>query len=155
MSKQDYETPRDFLVAVGSHFGPLAIDLACREDNAKAPRALTEERNSLSALWDHEIREGEVAWLNPPFADIDPWVAKAAEWRFASARGARSRILVLVPASIGANWFRDHVIGHAFVWALNGRIKFVGAKDPYPKDCMLLEYGHAIGFGVWEWRRHG
>ena len=152
MSKQDYETPAAFLRAVERRFGALTIDLACREDNAKAPRALTEEIDSLSSNWCGEIGAGENAWLNPPFADIEPWVKKASEWRNAP-HYLRTRILLLVPASIGSNWFRDHVLQTAFVWALNGRLTFVGAKDPYPKDLMLLEYGHAPGFGVWDWRK--
>ena len=66
---------------------------------------------------------------------------------------AGSRIFLLTPASIGANWFAEHVYGKAHVLALQGRLTFVGHKQPYPKDCILSVYGVKPGFSVWDWRK--
>jgi phage N-6-adenine-methyltransferase len=144
-SKQDYGTPRDFLAAVERLFGPIAFDLAARADNAVVPAFYSPEQDSLKQNW----RVGGVAWLNPPFGNIAPWVAKA----FAAGRMLGQQTLVLVPASVGANWWRDSVHNKARVHCLNGRITFVGCADAYPKDCVLLEYGPDVepGYGIWTW----
>ena len=154
MSKQDWETPPEFIRAVRRRFGNLAIDLASSGGNAKADRTFTEQEDSLKQEWCDAIKADSIAWLNPPFADIEPWVRKAAEWSADGKRFCRTSILILVPASIGTNWFAKHVHQKAFVWGLQGRMTFYGATAPYPKDLMLLEYGHATGFGVWDWRKY-
>lgn len=149
-SKQDYETPRDFLDAVESRWGKVDVDLAATRENAKAARFVSPAVDSLGerCRWDHFTG---LLWLNPPFSDITPWAKKCAQ--SAPTLHPLSRILLLVPASVGANWFAEHVHGRAHVWALQGRITFVGAKDPYPKDCILAEYARsgASGFSVWPW----
>lgn len=146
-SRQDYETPPELLAAVERRFGRLHVDLAARADNAKAPIFAPPERDSLSLSWAREFA-GKRCWLNPPFANIDPWAEKCA-----SASSAGLHIVMLTPASIGANWFAEHVHGKAVVLALSPRITFVGATDPYPKDCMLSIFGLGVaGFDVWRWR---
>lgn len=152
-SKQDFETPTDLLAAVAKRFERLEVDLAARADNAKAPIFVTPEDDSLSVPWAKRFA-GRLCWLNPEFADIDPWAEKCVE----ETRDGALSILLLTPASIGANWYADHVHGKAFVFALNGRIKFVGAEGPYPKDCMISVFGPqriglpTQGLRVWRWK---
>ena len=89
---------------------------------------------------------GGLLWLNPPFGKITPWAAKChAE----AAKGAR--IALLVPASIGSNWYRDNIHDRHRVLFLNGRIVFDG-KNGFPKDCMLVIFGDEPGFDVWTWK---
>ena len=158
-SKQDYETPQEFLDACAKRFGALTIDLACRTDNAKAPRGYYFDQgcNSLVQPWARDIAEG-VGWLNPEFGDIDAWAKKASGESEILTRG---RILMLTPASIGTNWFADHVHRKAYVLGLSPRMIFRGMKpnpktgkvDPYPKDLMLSVFGGDVtGFGVWRWK---
>ncbi len=155
-SKQDYGTPRDFLDAVEKRFGPMAVDLAARKDNAKAPLCITPEQDSLKQDWG--TLRGNL-WLNPPYENIAVWAKKCAE----TETGFRCkeppekctldrRIFFLVPASIGSNWFAQHVDGKARVLALNGRITFEGCTQPYPKDAILACYGETPGFEVWRWK---
>lgn len=155
-SKQDYETPLEFIDAVEKRFGTLTFDLAAHAGNAKCSRFFTLEpapehpgalvADALHSSW-WELSPGGLLWLNPPFANLGPWAKKCLD---ESRQGAE--IVMLVPASIGSNWFRDFVHQRAGVLALNGRITFVGATQPYPKDCMLIQYGpHAPGFDVWTW----
>lgn len=144
-SRQDYETPAEFIRAVELRFGRLHVDLAARADNAKCPIFVTPDEDSLSIDWSVRFRNRR-AWINPEFADIGPWAAKCA-----AARGLH--IFMLTPASVGANWFAEHVHGRALVLALSPRLTFVGASDPYPKDCMLSIFGFGVaGFDVWRWR---
>lgn len=147
-SKQDYQTPEDFMLAVKRRFGKISYDLAAHAQNTQCTLFFTEADNSLVQCWaDIETASNGWLWLNPQFDNIAPWAEKCAK---ESADGAR--ILFLVPASIGANWFRDHVHGKAMVFALNGRMSFDG-KNPYPKDCILCAYSHgSCGFDVWNWK---
>lgn len=147
-SKQDYRTPPLFLDAVRRRFGITAfsIDLAADEANTVAPLFYSEADDALKQPW--RTADRNWAWCNPPFANIAPWVEKA----YRSTRSG-ARVLMLLPAGVGANWWRDWVDGKAFVLFLNGRITFVGETMPYPKDCVLLVYGPDVAPGtqVWSW----
>lgn len=146
-SRQDYETPDDLLSAVRAHFGPPSWDLAASAANAKAPDFIDEARDSLTVDW---YKLGGLLWLNPPFGSITAWAAKC---RLESRKGAR--VLLLTPASVGSNWYRDHVHGEADVLFLNPRVTFVGETTPYPKDCMISAFGFGVvGCSVWGWRRN-
>jgi hypothetical protein len=79
-SKQNYETPADFIRAVETRFGRLTVDLACSPENAKAPDRFYEDR---LPAWP---REG-LLWLNPPFSNIAPWASRCAAWQ--PVHGAR------------------------------------------------------------------
>lgn len=148
-SRQDYQTPQVFIEAVKQKLGieRFMADLAADEFNKQAEFYLDLEMDSLIQPWE---KIGGWMWCNPPFNDIAPWVAKAAE---SSARGAS--IAMLVPASTGANWWRDYVHDIAHILLLNGRLTFVGESDPYPKDCALLLYTKYTlgGYEVWNWRK--
>lgn len=142
-SKQDYETPREFIAAIERRFGPLAWDLAASAENAKAPRFFAKEDDALRKAWG--ALEGNL-WLNPEFDDIAPWADLCA--------GVRSRpawTLLLTPASPGSNWFQRIVAPHAHVLELAPRLSFDG-KNPYPKDCVLSAFGFGItGRSFWRW----
>ncbi len=147
-SRQDYETPLSFLHAFETRFGPIGVDLAATEKNTKAHLFITPEEDSLSANWSTLSQWGWAVWLflNPPFGNIAPWAEKCS---LESCRGCR--IALLVPASVGANWYRDFVHDKARVFFLNGRISFDG-KNPFPRDCLLALYGETPGYEVWTWK---
>ena len=153
-SKQDYATPKAFIAAVESRFGPITFDLAASAENAVVSAYYTEEDDSFSKDWS---KLDGLLWLNPPFANIKPWAKKCAE---SAVQGAR--IAFLVPASVDSNWHRDYVHGRAMVLFCNGRLSFDG-KNPFPKPCMLCMYGYpygvppefviSSGYDVWQWRQ--
>ena|SRR3990172_781253 len=151
-SKQDYKTPADFMAAVRQRFGAPRFDLAASAKNTQCKRYFTKRKNALVQQWPRRL-----CWLNPPYGNIAPWAKKCAE---ESALG--SLILFLVPAAVGSNWYRDHVFLYARTLFLNGRLKFVGQKDPYPKDLILAVFDRTLdGWGgevegpgceIWNWR---
>ncbi len=146
-SKQDYATPMPFIAAVERRFGPIVADLAASKENARCPVWYGTDTDSLSMAWGREHPDGNL-WLNPPFGDLAPWVEKCAE----EARRRLGLILLLVPASIGSNWFADFVHRRAYVLALRPRLTFVGQTDPFPRDLMLAVYGHGcVGLDTWRW----
>jgi phage N-6-adenine-methyltransferase len=152
-SKQDYATPKDFREAVIKKFGQPDLDLAANVSNAFANDFYTEEQDSLNQEWafDMHSEEFKLAWLNPPFGDIAPWAKKCAEE--SAVDGAGAHILFLVPAAVGSNWVQDYVFPVARVFLLNPRICFDG-KNPFPKDCLLCEFGPEVkeGVGCWRWK---
>jgi len=152
-TKQDYGTPWEFVRAVERRFGPLVRDLAASAENAKAPLFYDESRNSLTVPWAEENHDGNL-WLNPPFADIGPWAMKCRDQSLVRRReGGQGFIILLTPASIGSEWYANHVHGFAYVLGLSPRITFDGTDDPYPKDLMLSVYGYGLtGFGAWRWK---
>ncbi len=159
MSRQDYQTDPAFIRAVVRVFGPISFDLAadanttqCARGPAGEKRHFDEQDDSLTQDWIEIL--GVNLWLNPPFKKIVPWARKCAEWVLHPGRLA-TNLLFLVPAAIGANWYADHCFENCLTLALNGRLRFVGEKDDYPKDLMLCVFGHAGGcreFGIWEWK---
>lgn len=153
-SVQSVGTPPEFLRAVEQRFGELRWDLAADETNHVTPEwsgpGSPSQPDSLAGVW-RELPPG-LLWLNPPYGNIAPWAEKCSRWRFGDYGNSRQqRIAFLVPASVGANWFAEHVDGKAFVLFLRPRLTFVGHKDPYPKDLMLAVYGEGPGYECWRW----
>lgn len=162
-SEQVVRTPPEFLNAVKSLLGihHFAIDLSALEENAVAERCYTPTHSGLIHPW----YTGAASWgfCNPEYSDIAPWVEKAAQ----ETRRARANSAVLIPASVGSNWWADYVHAQAMVLFLKGRITFLdkmgkpicsprtGKPTPYPKDLALLLYSPhwAPGYEPWDWRR--
>jgi phage N-6-adenine-methyltransferase len=151
-SKQDYGTPPEFVAAVKWKLGidEFRMDLAATAANRVASSfyACDQFGDSLTREWPLDGWN----WLNPPFSRLAPWVQKAYE-----TAQAGGHVAVLVPAGVGANWWRDWVHEKADVLLLNGRLTFVGCEDPYPKDCALLLYSPPSiacrgSYDVWTWQ---
>lgn len=147
-SEQVVCTPPDFLKALKNKLGikEFSWDLAADESNAVAAKFYTEEDDALIQPW----TVGGWAYCNPPYADIEPWVAKAG---IESQMGAN--VAMLLPASTGSNWWKHYVHEKCLVLLLNGRIKFIGHTNYYPKDLVTLIYSpYARGYNVWTWREN-
>lgn len=132
----------------------FTFDLAAHHSNTVAGSQFwTEEDNALLQSWGGFPGW---CWCNPPYANIRPWVEKAVAGSAVGWGGARSgsSIAMLVPASVGSNWWAEAVDGRAHVLFLNGRLTFAGETTPYPKDTALLLYTPFIkgGYEVWRWK---
>lgn len=146
-SKQDYETPDNFIEAFNWRFDAIDWDLAASKENTRGEFFFDEASNSLTQKW--EECAGNL-WLNPPFTKIGVWAKKCAD---TAIREPTSRIFLLVPASVGSDWYRDFVEPYAYVLGLNPRLTFKGCNDPYPKDCILACYLNGLtGFKTWSWK---
>lgn len=166
-SRQDYQTPLEFRVAVKCEFGPVVWDLAATAQQNISYAELNYFgpdhpevacRDALVVPWgDFTGIPVGLRWLNPPFANIKPWAKKCAH---ESSLGVE--ILFLVPASVGSNWFWDYVAPYAHVYALSPRLSFDG-KHPFPKDLILAHYkpqrtsgvvvgAASHGFSRWQWK---
>lgn len=148
-SKQTFGTPMSVLVAVQRQFGPIGIDLAATADNAVCENFISPEQDSLKQDWTQIVLPlGNIAWLNPPFADLDPWAKQLETVRF-----MRRWTLMLCPASVSCNWWTDHVRGKVVEFS-TPRMQFVGSDSNYPKDLAILAAGFgATGYGFFDWRK--
>lgn len=148
-SEQVVATPVEFTRAILNRLREydFECDLAADDDNKVTSIFYDEKIDALTQPWD--LGDGW-NWLNPPYADIEPWVKRA--WEQATQTGAKT--VVLVPASTGSNWWRDWVYGKAYITYLNGRITFQGHSGPYPKDLVILLYAPYLNGGscVWRWK---
>jgi phage N-6-adenine-methyltransferase len=148
-SKQNYGTPWEFIQVVERRFGKIVFDLAAEAGNAKCENFFAEKDDSLSQPWAENFPDG-VLWINPPFKNIKDWAKKCAE----ESLNRKGLILLLVPASVGSNWFAEHVHNKSMVLALSPRLVFEGETASFPKDLMLCCYGSGFkGFDVWRWKQ--
>lgn len=152
-------TPMAFVKSVARllRISQFSVDLAALSNNKVCIAFIHPKVDSLKVNWRDWIQAEEWGWLNPPYDNIAPWVAKACV--------SRRHVAVLVPASVGSNWWRDYVHNKAWVLFLNGRITFndrngkpicspkTGKPTPYPKDLALLVYGMEPGYDVWDWKK--
>lgn len=153
-SRQDYSTPPELLLAIKDYLwiNHFSIDLAASDANKVAPLFYDEATNALADEhpWCVDENDGGWAYANPPYFNIRPWVEKA--YHEATNHGAQ--IAMLVPASTGSNWWADWVHDKANVLLMQGRVRFVGASGPYPKDTVILLYAPHIkgGYTLWDWK---
>lgn len=157
-SSGDIWTPRVFIDAVEKTFGPLVWDLAATAENARCENYYTPKENSLSIRWAYYHAGCSPLWLNPPYSNIAPWAEKCA---VESGKGAC--VLLLVPGSIGANWYWDFVEPYSNVYSV-GRMVFDNCFDKdgklvttvYSKDLILCHYDRSQPrkqMERWKWRR--
>lgn len=151
-----FTTPKPFIEAVKRRLWIDAFthDLAADATNTQAVSYYDEAQDALSktahqwACWS----KGGWAWLNPPFKRIRPWAERCAEMK-----REQGNVALLVPASVGSDWFAEYVDGQALVLMLQGRLAFMPDKPTwgYPKDCILCLYSEDVapGYAVWDWRR--
>lgn len=180
-SKQNYRTPPEFLLAAKAFLGigDFVIDLAAEAENAVCDLYYDVATNSLEQPWANipgiVPTENDWNWLNPEYADIEPWVRKAYG---AMQFGGNTAVLIPLSSSI---WWHRWVHGKAHVLLLggenhSGRLCFIPdwettidpasekpGKTPrcytspplYPKDCALLLYGQPERFppayDTWDW----
>jgi phage N-6-adenine-methyltransferase len=156
-SSGDIWTPWKFIHAVEARFGMLSIDLAASGPrSAKALRYITPEDDSLKQDWAIML-DGGLGWDNCPYSNIAPWASKHAAQ---SQLGART--LLIVPGSIGANWYWDFVEPYSNVYSV-GRMVFDNCFDKdgklvttvYPKDLILCHYDKSQPrkkMERWRWR---
>jgi len=151
-SRQCYVTPSVFIDAIETRFSRIDFDLAATSKNAKADRFFTKRQNALDRKWINSPSDARLHfWLNPPYQRLCLWFAAVVYERLFLTTGS---ITVLVPASVGTNWFRKYVFNNSRVYFLDGRIAFMH-DDPYPKDLMIVRFHRKIGssISIWDWKK--
>lgn len=165
-SKQDYQSPANFIEAFELRFGPISFDLAASAHNKQhkcyfaAPNSEDGNAIALDSLAQDWVDlsgkrpRSSNLWLNPEFRHIKPWAKKCLE--SAPYLKNDTNIPFLVPASVGSDWYNNYVFEKPCTHTifLNGRLCFNGI-DLFPKDCMLIMYGPKQDGKIeqWKWER--
>lgn len=145
-SEQTVGTPAAFIRAVEAWRGKLDFDLCALPSNAKAPRYFTPEQDSLKQNW--AALRGRL-WCNPPYGDVEPWVAKMA-----AECGVYNHGIVLIPASVDSNYWEKYIHRSAAIYWVKGRLTFDGHPHNFASALALLIYGEPPGYyGQWDWKQ--
>lgn len=74
-----WRTPIWLFHAIEVYLGmKFQVDVACNKDNAILPDFIGVERDALKSSWGSA---GTIAFLNPPYSKIKPWIDAAARER--------------------------------------------------------------------------
>ena len=167
-SVQIVVTPWNFIDAVEKRWGLIRFDLAADRGNLRVrtntsahahlgPGSKIAE-DAFSITWARVVPPVN-SWLNPPFGDICPWAMHCSSTVNDLLHPWGGTIFFLVPASVGSNWWAEHVHRKAAVKFLRPRLVFEGHTQSYPKDLALCIYtrvqskGLTPGYECWRWDR--
>lgn len=106
MSRDTWRTPPEVFAALHAEFD-FKLDVAASEHNALVDYYITEGEDCLSTDWLDAEGSGDrgwYAWLNPPYSNIRPFVARASEM---ATRGVGTVMLVMMDQSVG--WYLDAI----------------------------------------------
>lgn len=140
-SSQDmtWQTPPEVWQDVLNRLGLEQFDLDPCSPGQSSPipctNRFTVADNGLSQCWG---APGSTVWVNPPYGKaLSVWIDKIIQ---ESCRGIK--IIVLVPARTGTNWWYKALSGGGKPEFLRGRLRFIGPDgergDPAPFDSALI-----------------
>lgn len=114
-----WRTPQWLFVAIQRYTGiKFDVDVACNKDNALLPVYIGVERDALKCSWGEP---GTMAFLNPPYSRITPWIDAAIREQ---ARGVTT--VMLIPQSLDTQWYeRAAEFANETVILSGGRVAFV------------------------------
>ncbi|AXD22234.1 MULTISPECIES: phage N-6-adenine-methyltransferase [Enterobacteriaceae] len=114
-----WRTPQWLFVAIQRYIGvKFDVDVACNKENALLPNFIGVERDALTCEWGNP---GTVAFLNPPYSKITPWIDAAIREQ---ARGVTT--VMLIPQSLDTKWYeRAAECANETVILSGGRVAFI------------------------------
>ena len=114
-----WRTPIWLFHAIEVYLGmKFQVDVACNKDNAILPDFIGVERDALKSSWGSA---GTIAFLNPPYSKIKPWIDAAAREQ---ANGVTT--VMLVPQSFDTQWYLDvKRNANQTVLLVGGRVAFM------------------------------
>lgn len=101
--KNHCSTPDDLFRWADRRWGPFDLDVAAEAWNAKCARYYDAAQDGLRLAWRTEP-EGDHTrvWCNPPWSDVEPWIARALH---ATSTAECARVLMLLPARAARPWW--------------------------------------------------
>ncbi len=128
LDNNEVETPDNVLEDIRAEFGSFFDP---------CPYMGKGQKPEFDALKEEELDWQEFNFVNPPYDDIEPWMARA--YTEMVKRGHTT--LVLVPARTGSAYWRDQVWGKCTeVRFVTGKIIFKGYGHPSPHHMSYVIY---------------
>jgi len=109
MSIRDSWATPDYIFDPLDHEFGFTIDVCATKDNAKIQNWIELPNNALELCWrygdDNNNWDQCVAWCNPPYSDVAPWIAKAIE----QARCNNVTTVMLTNYIVDCAYFHEHL----------------------------------------------
>jgi len=148
----EWITPEAVYRELEAFFGPWDLDPCVPSDCGQWPwllgpktvYALPDSDGLASDPW-----PGRTIFLNPPYSQVELWMARAM---LELARGGRRFLVALLPASVDRGWFE--VLGRVAtsIAASRGRIRFIdpaqGRTAPRAGSLLLCFHGPDLGLAI-------
>jgi phage N-6-adenine-methyltransferase len=135
----EWETPTEVFASICDRFNISPyLDVCASDGMAKCRRFFTPKDNGLKQEWQ------ETSWCNPPFSDIEPWLAKADEQH--EKHG--TEIIMIIPANAACAKYAQPYLekdNGPKVHRHYGRIRFL-------QDGMPAESSSPNGMNIIVWR---
>ncbi|WNO60853.1 phage N-6-adenine-methyltransferase [Rheinheimera sp. MMS21-TC3] len=128
MSKDAYQTPPEVFAFMNSEFN-FKSDVCASVENSLCKYYITEQLNCLTQNWlTMCIDVGDYVWMNPPYSNIGPFVARSAEM---AKQGIGTVMLVMMDQSVG--WYKEAVKTCQEVrLVIGGRLSFINPLTGTP-----------------------
>lgn len=114
------------------------VDVCASKQNAKCQEFFSKDNDGLNQTWE----AGRTHWMNAPYSQAGRWAKKAAE----AAEGG-AVIVGLFANRSATGWYRDHVVPHALVVQLYGRLRFI--QDGKPIVVSMSSAPFASILAIW------
>lgn len=142
----DWRTPPWLWRRLDTDYG-FEVDAAARPDNTLCRLFISPAMDATTAApWDRYLEQGRRQFfLNPPFNNIEPFLARAWE---AANRGAR--VVCLLPARVEVTWAHEIVYPFAHeIFFVKGRVRYYhGSRNGKPNfPSMVVVFGPGIRRG--------
>jgi site-specific DNA-methyltransferase (adenine-specific) len=82
----------------------------------------------------HKTGGGCRVFCNPPYSEIEKWVAKA----FYESRKDKTLVVLLIPSRTDTRYFHNFIYNRAEIRFVKGRLKFGDGKNSAPFPSMLV-----------------
>lgn len=108
------------------------LDVCASSTNKKVSPYYTKKDNALEQPW-----KATVAWCNPPYSDIEPWIRKGKE---EILKQNCEKVVYLLPNWTDSNWFQNELIHEKCEW-LPYKVKFLNKEKKVigsPKFCNFV-----------------
>lgn len=127
--QERWGTPKGLFQILHEEFD-FTLDVCADAELAKCPRYFDLDANGLTEPW-----APDRFWMNPPYANIEPWTKKAVQ----EVRGGAPVGAALLPVRTDLAWFhRDVLAAGAEVRFIKGRLKMGDGIPNAPMPQMIV-----------------
>lgn len=106
--RQEWRTPLELVVSITRRYGPIHIDVAASAENAIRPYFIDKRQDAFKAPWFDTSHGVTVAFCNPGFRHMAPWMHRAYSQVLHHPKGIAIVLGLCAPST---KWFRfayDH-----------------------------------------------
>ncbi len=128
-NSDEWETPQKVFDDLNEEFH-FNLDPCSTDENCKCFFHFTKEQNGLNQPWG-----GWRVFCNPPYSEIEKWVAKA----FYEGHQDGTIVVLLIPARTDTRYFHDYILNRSEIRFIKGRLRFSDSDNaPFPSMVVIF-----------------